>query len=304
MCYISVAFKLNKTAKNTTFVQLMKLYLCTDLEGVSGVIDFKNYCFFDSRYYEMAKRLLTREVNAAVEGFFQGGVKEITVMDGHGPGAINPELLDERVNLLRGHYKKIFPWGLDEGYDAMAVVGQHAKSNTPFSHLSHTSSPSTYDLTVNGVSIGEYGQMALCAMELGIPTIFAAGEKAFAAEAEALTPGVVTVWGKRGLLPDDGSPEVSGEEYWDAKLAAEHVAIGKVHKMLTDGARLAAQKYFQDKTQFHYPELHAPFEIINSARRPEKSSPLGLTCHKGYDDKSYIAALNDLYTWQHKVDRQ
>ena len=279
----------------------MKLLICTDMEGVSGVVNFKDYTRPDSsRYYEIGRRLLTKEINAAVEGFFQGGVTEIGVLDGHGPGAINQELLDDRVNYIRGHRSPIFPCGLDEGYDALAFIGQHAKSNTPYSHLTHTGMPCVYEMLVNGVSIGEYGQLALCAMELGIPTIFAAGEKAFAEEAEALTPGVVTVWGKRGLLPDSGSPDVSDEEYWDAKLAAEHVAPARVRELLTDGARRAAEKFFADRGQFHYPELKGPWEIRRYIRKPKKSSPHvtameQLACQIATHTTSYIAALNKMY---------
>ena len=269
------------------------------MEGVSGVVNFKDYTSPNSRYYEMSKRLLTLEINAAVEGFFQGGVTEITVMDGHGPGAINQELLDERVNFLRGHTRPIYPWGMDEGYDAFAVIGQHAKSNTPYSHLTHTGMPSVYELSVNGVSIGEYGELALCAMELGIPTIFAAGEKAFAEEAEQLTPGVVTVWGKRGLLPDSASPDVSDEEYWDAKLAALHLSPVKVRKMLTAGAKEAAEKYFADKSQFHYPDLKGPWEIREYMRKPKKDSPHvssmeQLYCRVAKHPTSFIDCLNRL----------
>ncbi len=277
----------------------MKLFLCTDMEGVSGVTNFKDYTRPDSRYYEMGRRLLTKEINAAVEGFFQGGVTEISVLDGHGHGAINQELLDDRVNYIKGHRSPIFPCGLDEGYDAMAVVGQHAKSNTPYSHLTHTGMPCVYDMLVNGVSIGEYGQLALCAMELGIPTIFAAGEKAFAEEAEAFTPGVVTVWGKRGLLPDSGSVDVSDEEYWDAKLSAEHIAPARVREMLTEGARLAAEKYFADKSQFHYLDLKGPWEIKRYIRKPRKDSPHvasieQLSCRTATHPPSSIEALNQL----------
>ncbi len=273
----------------------MKIYLATDIEGVSGVLNFKDYCSPGSMYYEMSKRLLTLEVNAAVEGFFRGGATEITVLDGHGPGAINQELLDERVNLLRGHYTPVFPWGLDEGYDALAFVGQHAKSNTPFSHLTHTSVFGIYDMLVNNVSIGEYGQLALCAMELGIPTIFAAGEKALAEEAEALTPGVVTIWGKRGICPDNGSPDVSGEEYKDAKLGALHISPVKVRRMLTDGAQRAVEKLLKKPESFSYPELHAPWEIRLLVRRKDKNSPWGLKCTTVQDPVSYTAALNKLY---------
>ena len=59
-------------------------------------------------------------------------------------------------------------------------------------------------------------------MGLGVPTILAGGEQALCAEAEALTPGVVTVEVKRGLCPD-GLDNVSAQVYRHAELGAQHV---------------------------------------------------------------------------------
>ena len=61
----------------------MKIYILTDLEGVSGVVSFDEQTSPQGRYYEQAKRLLTGEVNAACEGAFQGGADEVVVLDGH-----------------------------------------------------------------------------------------------------------------------------------------------------------------------------------------------------------------------------
>ena len=58
----------------------MRIYLVTDLEGVCGVMNFRDWCTPESRYYEEAKRLLTAEVNAAVEGFLAGGAAEVTAV--------------------------------------------------------------------------------------------------------------------------------------------------------------------------------------------------------------------------------
>ena len=117
----------------------MKLYLMTDLEGVAGVMNFEDWCTPGTRYYELAKEFLTLEVNAAVEGFFEGGATEITVADGHGPGAISPKLLDRRVELMRG-WPTGWPALLDDSCDAVAWVGQHAKAGTEYAHLAHTQS--------------------------------------------------------------------------------------------------------------------------------------------------------------------
>ena len=46
----------------------MEILVMTDLEGCAGIINFKDWAHAASRYYDKAKRLLTEEVNAAVDG--------------------------------------------------------------------------------------------------------------------------------------------------------------------------------------------------------------------------------------------
>ena len=80
----------------------MKILMMTDLEGVAGVVSFANQTGPDGRYYEAAKKLLTAEVNAAVEGLIEAGVEEILVVDGHGAGAIEFTDLHPAARLLHG----------------------------------------------------------------------------------------------------------------------------------------------------------------------------------------------------------
>ena len=75
----------------------MKIYVMTDMEGVAGIQNSPDWCRppapeSSGRYYDLGKELLTREVNAAVEGLFEGGATEVLVADGHGPGGIRPLL--------------------------------------------------------------------------------------------------------------------------------------------------------------------------------------------------------------------
>lgn len=272
----------------------MKIYLMTDLEGVAGVVNFNDYCSPESRYYENARRLLTLEVNAAVSGLFEGGADAVTVFDGHGPGGINIELLDERTCYNRGHYTPIWPWGLDEGYDAVVIIGQHAKSGTPFSHLTHTSNFDVYEESVNGIAIGEYGQLVLCARELGIPTILATGEKAFTLEAQQITPGVITVAVKRGLTPDDGSKYKTAEEYENSKLSAEHLAPARARKLIREAAVKAATLLKENPAQFKYIDINPPYTIKTIYRALNRTN--GVMSEKmATHPTSYIAALNQFY---------
>ena len=271
----------------------MHIYLMTDLEGVAGVVDFKNYCTPGDRYYDLAKRLLTQEVNAAADGFFEGGADAVTVLDGHGPGAIDIEQLDERCRYERGIHRPIYPWGLDEGYDAMVIIGQHAKSGTPYSHITHTGSFACYDISVNGYSIGEFGELALCAMELGIPTIMVSGEEAFCREAADLTPGVVTAPVKRGILPDDHKRGLTAEQYSNSKLSANHLAPKAACKLIREKALQAISLYFTSRSVFKYREFHAPYSIVREMRAIEAAkTPRRIQKVEGY--ATFTEALNAL----------
>ena len=266
----------------------MKLMIMTDLEGVAGILNFEDWCTPGAMYYDKAKRLLTLEVNAAVDGFCEGGAEEILVVDGHGHGAMDPELLDERAQVMRGHADPIWPWSLDGSYQGLAYVGQHAKAGTPYSHLTHTGSFASVDYAINGISIGEYGQLVLCAMELGVPTIFAAGEQAFAKEAEALTPGVVTVGVKRGLLPD-GLDDLDAEAYGRAKLSAVNLAPARSRALIREGALEAIEKLKTNRAAFRYPEMMPPY--VRTARYRKRGDTPGFSTRDEHPD-SIIGLMN------------
>lgn len=269
----------------------MKLMLVTDLEGVAGVTNFEDWCSLNSPYFEKAKKLLTLETNAAIEGFFAGGATEIRVVDGHGPGAIDPELLDERVELQRGVASPIWPFTLDDTFDGIGWVGQHAKSRTPYSHISHTGTFDVFEATANGIPVGEFGEFAFCAAELGVPVIFAAGEEAFTREAADLAEGVVTVAVKRGCNSEEGLDDASAEVYSRSKLAAIHLSPAKSRSLIFEGAKRAAEKLKANPESFKLEPLAPPFEIITRFRKSEKNPALPSLLYRRHET-SFIGAMN------------
>ena len=80
----------------------MKVIMMTDLEGVAGVVSFTAQSYGEAKYYEGAKKLLTAEVNAAVDGLLSAGATDILVNDGHGPGGIVFEELHRAAKLMHG----------------------------------------------------------------------------------------------------------------------------------------------------------------------------------------------------------
>ena len=58
--------------------------MITDMEGVSGIYDSELQVQpFQSPRWEESRKLLTGEVNAAVEGLLAGGATDVVVWDGH-----------------------------------------------------------------------------------------------------------------------------------------------------------------------------------------------------------------------------
>ncbi len=180
----------------------MKVLIGTDIEGVAGVVSFASQTGADSRYYEAAKKLLTAEVNAAVEGLLEAGADDIIIMDGHGCGAIHFESLHPKAKLLHG--RPCSPWKvMNEVFascDVTVMIGQHAMAGIQAGNLNHTQSSASVDYyKLNGKKIGEIAQWALHCGALGLPLIFLSGDEAACQEAEELLDGIETATVKQGL---------------------------------------------------------------------------------------------------------
>lgn len=265
----------------------MRIYIMTDLEGVAGVRDFENWCAPTGRFYDLARKLLTLEVNAALEGFVAAGATEFLVADGHGAGAIAIEHLDPRAEMLRG-WPTGWPLGLDDGpFDFLAFVGQHAKAGSEFAHLAHTQSFNYMDLSVNGISIGEFGQVAMCASELGIRTIFGSGDKAFTEEAQALIPGIETVAVKRGVTPGRGD-ELTTSAYERRNTAAVHLQPERSRELIRLGAERALRRALTEN--FGRIPLQPPFERVARFRPDKPGEPVRIS--RETHPTSVIALMN------------
>jgi D-amino peptidase len=180
----------------------MKVLMMTDLEGVAGVVSFDQDSYSTGKYYETSKRLLTAEVNAAVEGLLEAGAIEVLVLDMHGPGGVWFEDLHPRARLMHG--RPLAPQAVRDAvystYDISVIIGQHAMAGVGDGDLAHTQSSQSIDAyTLNGKPIGEIAQWALYCGALGIPVIFLSGDHAACREIEALIPGIVTAAVKQGL---------------------------------------------------------------------------------------------------------
>jgi len=241
----------------------MKVYVMTDMEGVSGIFNSADYASPGSRYYELARDLTTLETNAAIEGLLEGGATEILVVDGHGPGAVNQVLLHPAAGLLAGRPLG-YPFGCDDSFDAAIMVGQHAKTNTDGGHLCHTGSFAVEDLLINGISVGEAGCNMLFAAYYGVPTVMLSGDEAACNEVKALVPNMEVAPVKEGIKRGSASGLTAKEnELFNG--AAIHLSPERARKLIREKARIALERVQQIKPF----KLEPPYELISVLRPTE-----------------------------------
>jgi D-amino peptidase len=188
-----------KQTKNAQ--KLKRVFILTDIEGVAGVVQFELETFPTGRYYDRSQKLLTAEVNAAIEGLLEEGVEDILVADAHGPGAIWFEDLHSKAKLIHGRPITLHQLlGPVKDYQASMIIGQHAMAGVATSNMNHTQSSATIDyIKLNGKMIGEIAQFALYQGAYGVPMIFLSGEEDACLEAQALIPGITTAAVKKGV---------------------------------------------------------------------------------------------------------
>jgi len=115
----------------------VKVYISVDMEGGAGIAGASHMT--DGGYNRMVK-LLTQEVNAAIEGAFEAGATEVLVNDAHGNMAnILIEDLDERAELISGNNKHLLQMeGLDDSFQAVFFLGYHAHEGNADAVMNHT----------------------------------------------------------------------------------------------------------------------------------------------------------------------
>lgn len=251
----------------------MNVYIMTDMEAVAGVLNSLDWCYPNGRYYDLGRELLTLETNAAIEGFLAAGAQRITVCDGHGWGGINPRILHPRAELLAGSFRYVrYPFGLTAKDDVMGWVGQHAMAGAPFGHLAHTGSFDVLECALNGQPLGEIGEMAHVAAELGVRSIFLSGDRAGCEEAAALIPGIETVSVKEGLHASPGA-DLTPEEAERAFTAARHLSPQTARERIQEGAERALRRAQEDETMGRLNRLPPPYSLKSTRRRTTDGKP-------------------------------
>jgi D-amino peptidase len=202
-----------------------RIYIMTDLEGASGVYQFAQTRDAGNPLGEKAKEYLMGDIAAVVRGLRAGGATDIVVLDGHGPQAFIPHLMEPGAKYITGKPRPGHLTCLDGSFAGLVQLGAHAMMGTPDGVLCHTqSSRSENRYWYNGVESGELAQCAALAGSYDVPTILVTGDEAVCREAgQFFGPECVTVAVKRGI----------------AREAAELYPFDEARAALYEGARRA-----------------------------------------------------------------
>lgn len=164
----------------------LKVMIQVDFEGVTGVVNFDEI-YPGHPHFERNSRILTNEINAAVEGAAAAGATTIIVRDGHaGNINVDPLLLDKRAMLTRGRLPgtpHTMVLGIDSTFDALLFIGAHARAGVENGTLSHTMSLKVLDFRINDTPLFEAAYNSLYAGKFGVPVVFLSGDDAACREA-------------------------------------------------------------------------------------------------------------------------
>jgi D-amino peptidase len=173
----------------------LKLYISADIEGVTGILSWKDVTSNGLHYSKYAKQM-TKEVLAACEGAKHAGVKEILVNDAHDEGRnLDISILHEDIKVIQGFsgHPYCMMQEIDETFDAVAFIGYHSYGTSPENPLSHTLHPKVRYIKINDKFVSEFTINSYTASMLNIPVVFISGDEGVCKEAEIINNNISTV---------------------------------------------------------------------------------------------------------------
>jgi D-amino peptidase len=208
----------------------MDIYIVADMECISGISSSPMVRVGHQEWANRGRFLATAEVNAAVEGAVSAGAGRIWIKDGHDAGEnLVAEKVHSAAELISGSAAVAGQMpGLDRSFDAVFLIGFHARMGTTRAHFDHTiTTTSVSEVRLNGTPVGEIGIYAAYAGIHGVPVTLVTGDFAATQEAQDLLGDVMTVSVKEGfgrfsarvLSPDEAHQRISS--------ASQHAASMK-----------------------------------------------------------------------------
>ena len=187
----------------------MRIFICADMEGITGVVH-REQLMPEGKQYAAACKWMTGDINAAIEGALAVEPSAtFLVNDGH--AVMRNVLLDElheTAELVVGpatweNKPLCQTTGVDASFDLLFLVGHHTRAGTPGGLLSHTwSGQVVANFRIHDDIVGEVAINSATAGAFGVPVGLVTGTDRLLVEAQATLPDhVVGVATKRTLGP-------------------------------------------------------------------------------------------------------
>ncbi|MGB1236751.1 MAG: M55 family metallopeptidase [Pseudomonadales bacterium] len=227
----------------------MKVYISADIEGVAGITHWDEARKNHSDHSVYCQQM-TREVVAACEGAVRAGAIEITVKDAHGSGRnLIANELPDCVKLVRGWsgHPLCMVQELDASYDAVMMVGYHAKAGDEGNPLAHSLALRVDTLEINGVPASEFTVHYYAALMLGVPTVMLSGDSTICRDVTQFNSHIQTVSVSEGV----GASTIS----ISPSLACKQIESAATHALQGDLAvcKVAMPEHFEVRICYNEP---------------------------------------------------
>lgn len=179
----------------------MRVFICADIEGVAAIAS-REEILMGGVDWQAARKRMTLEVLAAIEGARAGGATEFVIADSHGTATnLIPEMLPENAELVRAWPRPLMMMeGVDQGSFACALLLGHHAGVGRVGGMAHSFAGKLFtSLTLNGRDLPECALNAAIAGQYGVPTTLITGDDACVAEAVEWLGPIETVVTKRSL---------------------------------------------------------------------------------------------------------
>ena len=171
----------------------ISVHISIDMEGVAGIVH-TDQASQSGNDYEMMRKAMTLEANAAIEGSIDSGATTVVVNDSHGSMRnLLPYMLDQRAELISGSPKPLgMMQGVENNPNISMCVGYHSRPGEK-GILSHTirGSNVVQNYFIYEKPSSEFEINAGIAGYYDVPVGMIAGDTDIVEDAKNLVPNIV-----------------------------------------------------------------------------------------------------------------
>ena len=208
---------------------MKKIFISVDIEGMEGVVS-NIQCSRGQSDFNIARKRLAGDVNAAVEACLDMGVEEIVVCDAHADAEnIIIEDLHPEAKLISGMIRSSLQMeSFDASFDGLIVFGHSGGGMTYGGVIDHTwNGGKIYNIRMNGELMNTEAILnAAVAGHYDVPLLAVIGYQAVGEEVTSRIENVEAIVVKKGL----------------ARFSAESIHPSKARDLIYEGVKRAIEK--------------------------------------------------------------